>query len=88
MIKYSCIVILLWNRQEDRSSLPGDGRLSSGHEVNRLMKKKTLRSLFSLLMALVLGVSLLTGCSGKKAERAEMKEDAETIQVYLWTNSL
>ena len=52
------------------------------------MKKKTLRSLFSLLMALVLGVSLLTGCSGKGAERAEMKEDAETIQVYLWTNSL
>ena len=69
-------------------SLPGDGRLSSGHGVNRLMKKKTLRSLFSLLMALVLGVSLLTGCSGKKAERAEMQEDAETIQVYLWTNSL
>ena len=52
------------------------------------MKKKTLRSLFSLLMALVLGVSLLTGCSGKAAERAEMKEDAETIQVYLWTNTL
>ena len=52
------------------------------------MKKKTLRSLFSLLMALVLGVSLLTGCSGKAAERAEMQEDAETIQVYLWTNSL
>ena len=52
------------------------------------MKKKTLRSLFSLLMALVLGVSLLTGCSGKAAERAEMREDAETIQVYLWTNSL
>ena len=52
------------------------------------MKKKTLRSLFSLLMALVLGVSLLTGCSGKKAERAETREDAETIQVYLWTNSL
>ena len=52
------------------------------------MKKKTLRSLFSLLMALVLGVSLLTGCSGKAAERAEMREDAQTIQVYLWTNSL
>ena len=52
------------------------------------MKKKTLRSLFSLLMALVLGGFLLTGCSGKAAERAEMKEDAETIQVYLWTNSL
>ena len=52
------------------------------------MKKKTLRSLFSLLMALVLGGFLLTGCSGKAAERAEMQEDAETIQVYLWTNSL
>ena len=52
------------------------------------MKKKTLRSLFSLLMALVLGVSLLTGCSGKGAERAETREDAETIQVYLWTTSL
>ena len=52
------------------------------------MKKKTLRSLFSLLMALVLGVSLLTGCSGKAAERAEMQEDAETIQVYLWNTTL
>ena len=52
------------------------------------MKKKTLRSLFSLLMALVLGVSLLTGCSGKKAERAETREDAETIQVYLWNTTL
>ena len=52
------------------------------------MKKKTLRSLFSLLMALMLGVSLLTGCSGKKAERAEAREDAETIQVYLWTSNL
>ena len=52
------------------------------------MKKKTLRSLFSLLMALVLGVSLLTGCSGKGAERAEAREDAETIQVYLWTSHL
>ena len=52
------------------------------------MKKKTLRSLFSLLMALMLGVSLLTGCSGKGAERAETREDAETIQVYLWTSNL
>ena len=52
------------------------------------MKMKTLRSLVSLLMALVLGVSLLTGCSGKKAERAKAQEDAETIQVYLWTTSL
>ena len=50
------------------------------------MKKKTLRSLFSLLMALVLGVSLLTGCIGKGEERTEAQEDAETIQVYLWSN--
>lgn len=52
------------------------------------MKKKTLRSLFSLLMALVLGVSLLTGCIGKGEGRTEAQEDAETIQVYLWSNSL
>ena len=56
--------------------------------MNRLIKKKTLRSLFSLLVALVLGVSLLTGCIGKGEERTEAQEDAETIQVYLWSNSL
>ena len=43
------------------------------------MKTKTLRRLFSMLAALVMGLSLLTGCSGK---------DAERTQVYLWSTSL
>ena len=33
-------------------------------------------------------VSLLTGCGTKNAESVEKKEDAQTIQVYLWTNNL
>ena len=52
------------------------------------MNKRTLRRLFSVLMALVMAVSLLTGCGTKNAESVEKKEDAQTIQVYLWTNSL
>ena len=52
------------------------------------MNKRTLRSLFSVLMALVMAVSLLTGCGTKNAESVEKKEDAQTIQVYLWTNNL
>ena len=52
------------------------------------MKKKPLRKISSLLAAMVLGVSLLTGCAGKSAEAVQAEEDAETIQVYLWTNSL
>ena len=52
------------------------------------MNKRTLRRLFSVLMALVMAVSLLTGCGTKNAESVEKKEDAQTIQVYLWTNNL
>ena len=52
------------------------------------MNKRTLRRLFSVLMALVMAVSLLTGCGTKTAENVEKQEDAQTIQVYLWTNSL
>ena len=52
------------------------------------MYKKTLHRLFSVLMALVMAVSLLTGCGTKTAENVEKQEDAQTIQVYLWTNSL
>lgn len=52
------------------------------------MKTKTLRRLFSMLAALVMGLSLLTGCSGKDAERTQKLEDAQTIQVYLWSTSL
>ena len=52
------------------------------------MHKKTLHRLISALLALVVGLSLLTGCGTKSAEEVEKQEDARTIQVYLWTNSL
>ena len=52
------------------------------------MNKRTLRRLFSVLMALVMAVSMLTSCGTKNAESVEKKEDAQTIQVYLWTNNL
>ena len=52
------------------------------------MNKRTLHRLISLLAVLVMGVSLLTGCSGKDAERTQEQEDAQTIQVYLWSTSL
>lgn len=52
------------------------------------MHKKTLRSLISVLLALVVGLSLLTGCGTKSAEEVEKQEDARIIQVYLWTNAL
>ena len=52
------------------------------------MNKRTLHRLFSVLVALVMAVSLLTGCGTKTAENVEKQEDAQTIQVYLWTNSL
>ena len=52
------------------------------------MKAKTLRRLVSVLAALVMAVSLLAGCGTKTAERVQEQEDAQTIQVYLWSTSL
>ena len=52
------------------------------------MNKRTLRRLISAFAALVIGLSVLTGCGTKTAENVEKQEDAQTIQVYLWTNSL
>ncbi len=52
------------------------------------MNKKTLRRLISVLLALVVGLSLLTGCGIKSVEQVQEQEDAQTIQVYLWTNNL
>ena len=52
------------------------------------MNKRTLHGLFSVLMALVMAVSMLTGCGTKTAENVEKQEDAQTIQVYLWSTSL
>ena len=52
------------------------------------MKAKTLRLLVSVLAALVMAVSLLAGCGTKTAEQIQEQEDAQTIQVYLWSTSL
>ena len=52
------------------------------------MKTKTLRRLVSVLAALVMAVSLLAGCGTKSAEQVQEQEDAQTIQVYLWSTSL
>ena len=69
-------------------SLPDKGWMFSGGEDNFCIKNKRLYKIFSLLAAMVLGLSLLTGCAGKSTEAVQAQEDAETIQVYLWTNSL
>lgn len=63
-------------------------QLPKSCERNDLMNKRTLHRLFSVLMALVMAVSLLTGCGTKTAENVEKQEDAQTIQVYLWSTSL
>ena len=52
------------------------------------MNKRTFHRLFYALMALVMAVSLLTGCGTKTAKNVEKQEDAQTIQVYLWSTSL
>ena len=52
------------------------------------MKTKALRRLVSVLAALVVAVSLLAGCGTKTAEQVQEQEDAQTIQVYLWSTSL
>ena len=52
------------------------------------MKAKTLCRLVSVLAALVMAVSLLAGCGTKTAEQVQEQEDAQTIQVYLWSTSL
>ena len=50
------------------------------------MKKKRLYKVFALLAAMALSVSLLSGCA--RTESLQAQEDAETIQVYLWTTNL
>ena len=52
------------------------------------MNKRTRHRLVSALLALVVGLSLLTGCGAKSPEQVEKQEDAQTIQVYLWSTSL
>ena len=52
------------------------------------MNKRTLRRLISVLAVLALELSLLTGCGTKSPEQVQEQEDAQTIQVYLWSTSL
>ena len=52
------------------------------------MNKRTFHRLISAFAALVIGLSVLTGCGTKTAENVEKQEDAQTIQVYLWSTSL
>lgn len=63
-------------------------QLPKSCEGNDLMNKRTLHHLLSAFAALVIGLSVLTGCGTKTAENVEKQEDAQTIQVYLWTNNL
>ena len=63
-------------------------QLPKSCEGNDLMNKRTLHRLLSAFAALVIGLSVLTGCGTKNAENVEKQEDARTIQVYLWTNNL
>ena len=63
-------------------------QLPKSCEGNDLMNKRTLHRLISVFAALVIGLSVLTGCGTKTAENVEKQEDAQTIQVYLWTNNL
>lgn len=63
-------------------------QLPKSCEGNDLMNKRTLRRLISAFAALVIGLSVLTGCGTKTAKNVEKQEDAQTIQVYLWTNNL
>ena len=53
-----------------------------------MINQRTMHRLISLLAALVMAVSLLTGCGTKTAEQVQQQEDAQTIQVYLWSTSL
>ena len=57
-------------------------------EENDFMNKKTLHRLISAFAALVMAVFLLTGCGTKSAEQQEKQENAQTIQVYLWSTNL
>ena len=76
---YQCLFVVFGSAER---------QLPKSCEENDLMNKRTLHRLFSVLMALVMAVSMLTGCGTKNAESVEKKEDAQTIQVYLWTNNL
>ena len=75
-------------KQQAIAALPQSGSCPRVVRRTILTNKRTLHRLVSVLAALVMAVSLLTGCGAKSPEEVEKQEDAQTIQVYLWTNSL
>ena len=87
VVKYSYISVMLY-RCLFVVFGSAERQLPKSCEENDLMNKRTLHRLFSVLMALVMAVSMLTGCGTKNAENVEKQEDAQTIQVYLWSTSL
>ena len=87
VVKYSYISVMLYRCLFVVFGI-AERQLPKSCEENDLMNKRTLRRLFSVLIALVMAVSLLTGCGTKTAENVEKQEDAQTIQVYLWSTSL
>ena len=68
--------------------MPQSGSCPNVVRKTILTNKRTLHRLVFVLAALVMAVSLLTGCGAKSPEEVEKQEDAQTIQVYLWSNSL
>ena len=75
-------------KQQAIAALPQSGSCPRVVRRTILTNKRTLHRLVSVLLALVAGISLLTGCGTKSPEQVEKQEDAQTIQVYLWTNNL
>ena len=75
-------------KQQAIAALPQSGSCPRVVRKTILTNKRTLHRLVSALLTLVVGISLLTGCGTKSPEQVEKQEDAQTIQVYLWTNNL
>ena len=75
-------------KQQAIAVLPQSGSCPRVVRRTNLTNKKTRHRLISALLALVVGLSLLTGCGAKSPKEVEKQEDAQTIQVYLWSTSL
>ena len=87
VVKYSYISVMLYRCLFVVFGI-AERQLPKSCEENDLMNKRTLHRMFSVLAALAMGLSLLTGCGTKSAEQVQEQEDAQTIQVYLWTTGL
>ena len=87
VVKYSYISVMLYRCLFVVFGI-AERQLPKSCEENDLMNKRTFHRLISAFAALVMGLSVLTGCGTKTAKNVEKQEDAQTIQVYLWSTSL